>query len=700
MRETDETRSDLMFGVPLIIIALVLAAAAPTRAKAEEGMWAVNTFPAEQVEKAYGFKPTQKWLDHVRMSSLRLARGCSASFVSHRGLVQTNHHCAESCLEDLSSKGKNYLAEGFYAKEFADEVKCPTVEANQLVEITDVTGRMHKALDGKDGAAFSEADKAEKASIARECAGEGDKFRCDVVSLYDGGVYNLYKYRRFQDVRLVMAPEQSIAFFGGDPDNFEFPRYDLDVSYMRVYVDGRPFDSDGNYFPYAKVDSRPGDLTFTSGHPGATDRLTTVAELEEQRDRLLPVRLFRLSEFRGLLTEFATKGVEEARISRGTLFGVENSLKALKGRFSALVDPAIIKARAASEADLRAKVDADPEMKAQYGEAWNTISATLAGFRDWRDRYNYIEGGSGFSSHLFGYAEALVRRAAEVQKPDEQRLEEYTEANFPMTRQSLVSQTPIYPELERLELTFSLTKMREVLGPDDPFVRKVLGKKSPAQLAAELVDGSILANAKTRTQLLEGGQAAIDASTDPMIVLVRGLDGDMRVLRKDFEDKVKAPLTKSSSQISKARFKVYGTSAYPDATFTLRLSYGSEKGYRQNGKDVISFTKIGGAFERATGADPFALPGSWLAAQAVLNMEQPFNFVTTNDIIGGNSGSPVINKAGEVVGLIFDGNIQSLGGDFGYDGEVNRAVAVNVGALRETLIKVYHADRLVEELAK
>lgn len=703
MRKLDATKSESKPAVPFVITALVLAMApimAAPGVRAEEGMWTVNDFPAEKVEQAYGFKPTRKWLEHVQLSSLRLARGCSAAFVSRRGLVQTNHHCAESCLEDLSSKDKNYLAEGFYAKEFADEVKCPNVEANQLVSITDVTERMHKALDGKDGAAFMDADKAEQAAIARECSGGDDGVRCDVVSLYGGGVYNLYKYKRYQDVRLVMAPEQSIAFFGGDPDNFEFPRYDLDVSYLRVYADGKPLDTEKTYLPYAKADVRPGDLTFTSGHPGATSRLLTVAELEEQRDRVLPEKLFRLAEFRGLLTEFATKGAEEARISRGVLFGVENSLKALKGRFAALVDPAIIKARAAGEAELRAKVDADPDMKAQYGDAWGGIQAVLTGFRDWRDRYSYIEGGQAFTSKLFGYARHLARRAAEAQKPDEQRLEEYTEANFPMIRQSLTSPAPVYPELEKLELTFSLTKLREALGPDDPFVRKVLGRKSPAQLASELVDGSTLADAAARTQLLDGGQTAIDASTDAMIVFVRGLDSDMRAMRKEYEDRVKAPMTKYSSQIAKARFKVYGQSVYPDATFTLRVSYGSVKGWQAKGREVYPITKIGGAFERATGTDPFALPDSWLAAQGILNMEQPFNFATTNDIIGGNSGSPMINKAGEVVGLVFDGNIESLGGDYGYDGEVNRAVAVNVGALREALIKIYHGDRLVEELAK
>jgi hypothetical protein len=402
---------------------------------------------------------------------------------------------------------------------------------------------------------------------------------------------------------------------------------------------------------------------------------------------------------RGILTEFSTKGPEQSRIAKDALFGVENGLKSSKGQFFALVDPAIIRNRRAAEGALRAKVDADPALRAQYEQVWDNIRATLDRLRPRRDQLNYASGGA-FSSRLFGVALTLVRRAAEAQKPDAARLPEYTNANFPISRQSLLSNAPIYPEMEKLRLTFSLTKMREVLGPDDPFVKRVLGKKSPAALAAELIDGTGLADVALRTRLLEADPAAIAASTDPMIAFVRALDPEMRAARKDFEDNFDAPLTKYSSQLAQALFKVYGTSTYPDATFTLRISYGTVAGYRQGDKDVAPVTTIGGVFERATGADPFRLPQSWLAAQASLNPRQYFNFATTNDIIGGNSGSPVVNKAGEVVGLIFDGNIQSLGGSFGYDPTVNRAVAVNVGALRESLSKVYRADRIVKELAE
>jgi hypothetical protein len=680
-----------------IFPALLLLAGWVTAGRADEGMWTVNNFPADKVHKAYGFRPGQAWLDHVRLSSVRLAGGCSAAFVSPHGLVQTNHHCARRCIQDLSTRNRDLMANGFYARDEKNEARCPGVEANQLTDITDVTVRVTKALAGKDGPAFADALKAVRANIAHECAGNDDTIRCDVVSLYNGGVYNLYKYRRYQDVRLVFAPEQAIAFFGGDPDNFEFPRYNLDVSYLRVYSGDRPLNTSKNFLRYAKTDVQPGDLTFTSGHPGSTHRLNTVAQLEFQRDMTLPRSLFELSELRGVLTEFSRKGPEQARIAEGRLFGVENRLKALKGRFFALVESSIIKDRAAEERELRAKVDADPKLKAQYGTVWDDLRAALQRSRQGLDERNFVSG-AAFSSSLFGHAQTLVRYPVEISKSNELRLPEFADANSPALRLEVFSTAPIYPELETLTLTFSLTKMREALGPDHPFVRKVLGRKSPAQLAAELVGGTKLADVGVRKRLFEGGQAAIDASNDPMIAFARSVDEDMRATRKDAEENINAQLTKYTTEVALARFQVYGTSSYPDATFTLRISYGSVAGYLQDGNTIAPITMIAGLFERATGANPYRLPESWLKTQASLNQQQPFNFVTTNDIIGGNSGSPIVNRMGEVVGLVFDGNRQSLGGDFGYDGTANRTVAVNVGLMREALEKVYRAERILREL--
>ncbi len=683
-----------------LLLAAVALAAALAPARADEGMWTFDRFPAAAVAKKYGFAPGQRWLDHVRLASVRLAGGCSGAFVSPRGLVQTNHHCAAECIEQLSSADRNLVAAGFYARAEADERKCPDIEVNQLIAITPVTDRVKRATDGKDGAAFAAALKAEKAKIAAECSRNDDNLRCDVVELYGGGVYDLYKYRRYQDVRLVFAPEASIAFFGGDPDNFEFPRYGFDVSFLRVYADGKPLDTSASFLRYAKVDARVGDLVFTSGNPGSTDRLQTVAQLEDQRAVALPRDIAWYSEERGLLTQFAAESPERARIARTVLSEIENVLKAEKGMFAALMDPRIIHDRAVSEQALRAKVDADATLRRQYGAAWEGIRATLERYRAQDDRLFLLAGTRGFASELLQHARELVRHAAEKVKPDGERLADYTEAGFPELRQRLLSDAPIYPELEKLRLTFTLTKLREILGPDDDFVRRVLGDKSPAQLAAALVDNTKLADPALRRRLLDADLATLEASDDPMIKFALAIDPDLRAALKARDDGRKAALARYGAQIAAARFRVEGASTYPDATFTPRLSYGAIAGYEVGGRKIGPVTYVRGLYARATGAEPFRLPPRWIAARAALNPDTPFNLATTNDIVGGNSGSPLVNKDAEVVGLVFDGNIQSLGGDYGYDVAVNRTVGVSVGILREGLAKVYGADRLIQELVQ
>jgi hypothetical protein len=677
-----------------LVILAALVGALP--ALADEGMWTYNNFPSAKVKAKYGFEPSQQWLDGVRLSSARLAGGCSASFVSPNGMVMTNHHCARGCIEQLSTAEKDYIANGFYAKAEAEELKCPAMEINQLSDITDVTEQLNKATQGLTGKQYSDTLKAEMSKLEKECA-TSDQVRCDVVTLYQGGKYNLYKYRRFQDVRLVFAPEHAIAFFGGDPDNFEFPRYDLDVSFVRVYQDGKPAQI-ANYFKWSKGGAKEGELTFISGHPGRTSRGLTVAELEYQRDVVMPKMLMTLAEVRGMITEFQKRGPEQQRISNNVRFGVENGFKAIKGRHETLLDKKFFASKVAAEQELRQKVDANPELKKKYGAAWDEIAKAQEQLKSIRKELGYMEQGQGFGSQLYGIAKALVRAADELPKENGQRLREFNEAGLPAFKAQLFSPAPIYPELEISRLEFTLTKLREELGPDHPFVKKVLGKESPLTLATRVVNGTQLRDVKVRQSLLEGGKKAISASQDPMIKLAALVDPDARAVRKNFEENIDSVIKKNSELVAKAKFEVYGTNVYPDATFSLRLSYGAVQGYMEDGKKVNPITQMAGTFERHTGEEPFALPKSWLDSKGKLKLSTPMNFVSTNDIIGGNSGSPVINKDAEIVGLVFDGNIQSLGGDFGFDETVNRAVSVHSDAILESLQKIYGATRVLEEL--
>jgi V8-like Glu-specific endopeptidase len=681
----------------VICITLLLLQPLSRNALSDEGMWLLNDFPTDQVAKKYGFKATQSWLDHVRLSSARLAGGCSGSFISKDGLVMTNHHCAHSCIEQLSTPKKDFIAAGFYAKKSEDEVKCPEIEINRLTGISDVTDQVNKATHGLSGKEYNDAQKAAMARIEKDCSAGSDSTRCDVVTLYHGGKYHLYKYQRYQDVRLVFAPELSIAFFGGDPDNFNFPRYDLDLSLLRVYENGKPLQND-HFFKWSERPAVEGDLTFVTGHPGRTSRLLTISELEFQRDVQLLNGIVYMSELRGMLTEYQNRGPEQKRTSEALLFGIENGLKAYKGRQLALMDKDFMAKKVSSEKSLRKKVDSNAKLKKLYASAWNEIAQAENRFREIYLPYSYLERNHDFNSSLYGIAKTLVRSAAELPKPNEKRLREFGDSKLPQIKQELFSEAPIYDELETALITFSLTKLRENLGADNPAVKRILGTRSPAQIAQDLVKNTKLKDIRVRKALFEGGQKAIDASNDPMIQFAMLIDPEGRAVRKIYEDEIESVLKRDGERIAKAEFAVHGSSNYPDATFTLRASYGQIKGYKENGHEVHPITTFKGTFERHTGSDPFALPESWLSAKSKLNLDTPMNFCSTNDIIGGNSGSPVINKDAEVVGLIFDGNIQSLGGDFGFDESVNRAVAVHSSAIMEALKNVYHADRIVSEI--
>jgi hypothetical protein len=642
-------------------------------------------------------------VDLVQHAALRLAEGCTGSFVSANGLVMTNHHCANSCLSQLSKGHEDYMSNGYIALKQQDEPKCPDVELNQLESITDVTAQVNAATAGKAGAERVKAERAIDSKLEQSCVnGDAKTWRCDVVTLYNGGRYALYKYRRFQDVRLVFAPEQSIAFFGGDPDNFNFPRYDLDVTFFRAYVNDKPANTP-QFFKFSPQGPKAGDMTFVIGNPGQTQRGIPWTQLAAMRDtRLVPFFGF-LSELRGVLWQYGRAGAEQTKEAQEPRFYIENSIKVFNGWLQTLADENVIEQKKKQDAALREWMTATAERRTKYGDPWADLEHAQARSKELKKRYDMLESGDGFAepfSELFGYARTLVRAAAERSKPDGERLPSFREANLPAVQQTVESNAPVYPQYEQTMLSWSLEKLRQMLGADDPTVHEVLGKQSPDQLAQQWVSGTKLADPAVRKQLWDGGERAIEASNDPLIKLARQIDPESRQVRKAYEDEVTAPTQKADEAIAKARFDRDGTSTYPDATFTLRLSYGKVVGWNENGKPVPPFTSIGGLYKRATGADPFKLPDSWVKAQGALDANTPMNFVTDNDIIGGNSGSAVIDREGHAVGLIFDGNIHSLGGDFIYDGSNNRAVAVDTAVLLESVRKVYNLPRLADELTQ
>jgi hypothetical protein len=662
--------------------------------EAEEGMWTFDNFPTKLVAAKYGFTPSQSWLDHIRASSLRIAGGCSASFISPQGLVMTNHHCVVECVEQLSTPKDNLVENGFIAKTAAEEPKCPDFELDQLVEIRDVTADVQAAIARKTGDDANKALHAKEAQLQQGC-GSDPSVRCDVISLYYGGVYDLYRYKRYTDVRLVFAPEFAVAQFGGDPDNFNFPRFDFDIGLLRAYEDGKPA-ANNDYLRWSANGSKDGELVFVSGNPGGTSRELTMSQLAFERDTELPFLIPETSEYRGELEQFVTRGSEQTREAKEQLFYTENDFKVEFGRQGTLLDPKFFAGKLEEEQHLRASTAADPKLASDLS-AWDDIAKIQQVRAQLFTRRMVV--GNAFGSSLMDYAITLVRASTERTKPNEERLPEYTDQALVNVQQELSAHVPIYKDLEELDLALMFSTIRRDLGADDPFTRKMLGDESPEQLAHRLVSGTRLDDPKVREELYAGGQPAVRDSTDSLIRFATLVNADRLAVRKEYEARVDAPTRAAAERIAKARFAVYGTSIDPDATFTARLSYGSVKGFENaEGKIVQPFTTIDGLFHRATGAPPYKLPESWLKARASLNLALPMNVSTTNDIIGGNSGSPLIDQDGNVVGLIFDGNIFSLGGDYGYDAAKNRAVAVDSRALLEGLRRVYHLDYVVDEI--
>jgi hypothetical protein len=677
-------------------------------ASADEGMWLFNAPPVKQLKEKYQFEPTQQWLEHLQKASVRFNSGGSGSFVSANGLVITNHHVGADTLQKMSDAQHNYLKTGFYAKTPAQEIKSTDLELNVLMSIEDVTARVNGAV--KPGMTNDQAAGARSSVIAAIEKESKDKtgLRSDVVTLYQGGVYHLYRYKRYDDVRLVFAPEQQIAFYGGDPDNFEYPRYDLDICIFRVYENGQPAKVD-HYLKWNSNGPNDGELTFVSGSPGKTDRQFTLDELADMRDRYLPyvLRMFYRREVLGLA--YSARSLENARKARDDLFGDQNNRKRYDGYLAGLLDPRIWSALQAREQKLRNAIARDPKLRST-ASAYNRIKSAQTEIAKNAPVYNYLEqerpisvgyrGPRALFGNLFKYARLLVRAVDERAKPNGERIPEFRDSARDSLELELFSSEPIYDDYEILRLTDSLTDLASQFGADNPLVEKVLAEKSPHDRAVELVSGTKLKDVATRKELYGKDAAALQAAHDPMIDVARLIDAPAKEAKKiyDAQDEIKK---QAYADIAKARFATEGTSSYPDATFTLRLSYGTVRGYEQDGKQIPAFTDFAGLYQRSAEHDnkpPFDLPQRWIDKKSSLNPATHFNFVSDADIIGGNSGSPVVNKENEFVGIIFDGNIQSLVLDGIYTDAQARAVSVDSAAIIEALRKVYDAQSLVNEL--
>jgi Peptidase S46 len=663
----------------------------------EEGMWTFDNPPTKLLEERYGFTPTQAWLNNIRLASIRFNDGGSGSFVSPHGLALTNHHVALGQLQKMSTPQKDYVKDGFYARTEAEELKCPDLELNVLESEDYVTARVLGVVKaGMSDKAAYDARKAEIAKIEKESL-DATGLRSDVISLYHGGEYWLYRYKKYTDVRLVFAPENQIAFFGGDPDNFTYPRWDIDFALFRAYENGKPAETP-HYLKWNNKGPADGDLVFVSGNPGSTSRLETVAQLETTRDFTFPITLGIIRGRLAVLQKYAAQGPEQAREAMNMIFGLQNALKAIDGEYQGLLDKSLMDKKRKEEADFRARVDVNPEWKAKYGSAWDDIQEAEQKWvtRMKESRYRGIGG-----SRMANLALTIVQYVVEVKKPDGERLAGYHDSELDSLKFQLFSPAPVYPHLEQVLLADSLARSEREIGPDDPYVKAALGGRTPDEAAATAIAGTKMGDPAFRKSLIDGGEAAVAASNDPMIVLARNIDPSVREVRKWMEDNIQSVETAAGEKLGQARFAAYGKTEYPDATFTLRLSYGTVKGYPMNGTEAPPLTTLYGLYDRSLSFDqkpPFDLPPAYWQDKDKLNLATPVNFVSTCDIIGGNSGSPVINRAGELVGLIFDGNIESLVGDYVFDESKNRAVAVDTAVMSEVLRKIYDAGPLADEV--
>lgn len=692
-----------MRNLQIIAAAVTLTIAAGSAARAEEGMWTFDNFPIARANQILGTHIDQAWLDRVRLSSVKYG-GCSAGVVSGEGLVMTNNHCVATCVANLSTQAVNYAETGFTPRSREEEVKCPGDTAEILTDISDVTERMHRAGEGLTGAAFTQARGAEAGRIETEaCGGDAGK-RCQVVSLYRGGQFKLYTYKKYTDVRLAYAPEDRAATFGGDLDNFSFPRFAIDAAFIRLYENGRPAVTP---IHFKWNSSRPveGTPVFVTGSPGATQRLLTQDQLMTVRDVVLPMDQLIASELRGRLIRYSEEGERQAFEAMDPIVGLENTYKRGLGRMRALVDPAFMATRAAGEADFRQRVAANAELTIRVGDPWTDLAAVQPALRELYAPYALLEGGTGIGttpvaggSQLFLWARTLVRGAQERAKASAERLPEYADSRLAAVQSGLFAEKPVYPALEQVRMEWWLSKTREWLTVDNPAVRGLLGQESPEGLSARLVDGTKLADPAVRHALWEGGRAAIEASDDPMIRYVLSIQDETRAVRADWETRVQAPTDQASERLANARFTAYGDTVYPDATGTLRLTYGKIEGSDVPGQHFGPFTTFAGLWDRATGAAPFDVAPRLLAAKDRIPADTVLDMAVSSDTIGGSSGSPVVNAAGEMVGANFDSTVLTQRNAYGYDRNVNRSVIVTTGAVTTALRDVYGMGRLVTEL--
>ena len=678
----------------LAFAAAALTLAAGPLVSAAEGMWTFDGLPVGQVNRELGTRIDQAWLDRVRGAAVRLG-GCSASLVSPEGLILTNNHCVDTCKQQLSTPERNFQTQSFVVASQAEEKRCPGLTAEFLTATEDVTARMMTAMGGQTGRARVRARDAEIAAIETAACGSDPKLRCQVVDLYRGGRFHLYRYRKYDDVRLAFAPEEAIGGFGGDPDNFSFPRFALDAAFVRIYEDGRPARREG-HLRFNPVRPRAGEPVFVVGNPGATQRLQTLDQLRTTEEVVLPLDQLTRSELRGRLISFSERGAEQAFIASDTLYGVENSYKRARGQMRALTDAEFMAGKARAEAELRRRVADDPKLKREIGDPWAEIAGVQDDARALYPAWHFLELRAGGGSALYDWARTIVRGAQERARPNGERLPEFTDSRLPAAQRRVTEARPVHPSLDELQLVWWLSKTREFLTVDDPRVSRLLGPRSPEALARDLVAGTRLGDPAERRRLWEGGLPAVQASDDPLIRFVLAAQADARAVRSAWEERVTGPTDRAAERIARARFAAFGDRVYPDATGTLRITYGRVEGWTYDGRTVPPFTTFAGLYDRATGYPPFVLPERWRERR--VDPAVVFNMAVSTDTIGGNSGSPALNAAGEVIGANFDSTFLTQRNAFGYDPRVNRSVIVTAEAIAEALRKVYGQDRLLREL--